>query len=454
MATNVLMPKMGYDMTEGKILRWIKQEGDSVNKGEAIAEIQTDKVNIEIEAFAGGVLAKILHGADEMVPVGETIAIIAQPGEKVEAPAPSNPAARTAAETGINGGSMNEAGSGEGGEAAAVEAGAGNGAKARSLGVSPETTPIEQPSRVGPVREEARRAADGIKAPPRRDGERVKASPLARRMASDKGIELADMQGSGPGGRVVKRDVEGYQAPAARPSPAPRPAGLEEREVPLSRMRQAIARRLSESKQTSPHFYVTKAIDMTEALALRKQVNTVLQDEEKVSVNDLIIKAVAKAADSFPAVNASWEGDRIVEHGTVNVGVAVALPEGLVVPVLNDALPLSLSQIARATKDLVARAKENRLRPDEFTGGTITVSNLGMFDVEEFTAIINPPESAILAVGSTYKEPVVTDKDEIVIRSRMRITMSSDHRVIDGALAAQYLGEVKRLLEQPLLLLV
>ena len=448
MATNVLMPKMGYDMTEGKILRWLKQEGEAVTKGEAIAEIQTDKVNIEIEAFASGVLAKILHVADEDVPVGEVIGIIAAPGEKVEAPAGSA-AQRTAAESGVNGGTMNLTGSGEGGEAAASEAGAGSGAKARSLGVS-GSAPIEEPSRVAQANADGRRATEGAQPPVRHEGERVKSSPLARKMAATQGIDLAAVPGTGPGGRIVKRDVEGY-TPVQRPAAFVPTAAVTE--VPLTRMRQAIARRLSESKQTAPHFYVTKAIDMTEAVSFRAQVNKSLSDAQKVSFNDMVIKAVAKALKAYPNVNASWGEDRIVLHDAINVGMAVALPEGLVVPVLNDAYGKTLSQIAESAKDLAARAKENRLKPDEFAGGTCTVSNLGMFDVESFTAIINPPESAILAVGSIVKEPVVRN-DEVVVRSMMRITLSSDHRVIDGALAAQFLGEVKRLLETPLLLVV
>lgn len=448
MATNVLMPKMGYDMTEGKILRWLKQEGDAVTKGEAIAEIQTDKVNIEIEAFAGGVLAKILHGADEDVPVGEVIGIIAAPGEKVEAPAGSA-AKRTAAESGVNGGTMNLTGSGEGGEAAAMEAGAGSGAKARTLGVA-GAAPIEEPSQVAKSQADGRAAAAGAQLPVRAEGERVKSSPLARKMATAQGIELAAVPGTGPGGRIVKRDVEGYQ-PVQRPAAFVPTAAVTE--VPLSRMRQAIARRLSESKQTAPHFYVTKAIDMTEATAFRAQVNQTLTGAQKVSFNDMVIKAVAKALKAFPAVNASWAEDRIVEHERINVGMAVALPEGLIVPVINDAYGKTLSRIAEEAKDLAARAKENRLKPDEFTGGTCTVSNLGMMDVESFTAIINPPESAIMAIGSINKEAVVIN-ESIAIRSIMRITMSSDHRVIDGATAAQFLGEVKRLLETPLLLVV
>ncbi|MNL19437.1 Dihydrolipoyllysine-residue acetyltransferase component of pyruvate dehydrogenase complex [compost metagenome] len=228
----------------------------------------------------------------------------------------------------------------------------------------------------------------------------------------------------------------------------------EDRPVILTRMRQAIARRLTESKVAAPHFYVTTAVDMTEAVAFRAQFNAAVSAEEKASFNDMIVKAVAKAALKFPAVNASWNETEIVERGAVNVGVAVALPEGLVVPVLHGAGDKSLPVIASENKEIIARAKANKLKPEEMGGGTITVSNLGSFDVESFTAIINPPESAILAIGSIKKEPVVDAKDQIQIRSIMRITMSSDHRVIDGALAAQFLAEVKRLLQTPMLLLI
>lgn len=443
MATNVLMPKMGYDMTEGKILRWLKQEGDAITKGEPIAEIQTDKVNIEIEAFASGVLAKILHGADEDVAVGEVIGIIADPGEKIELPSAPDAGQALARK----GSGLNMAQSGEGGEAVGLDVAAGTGARANATAA---TSTIEEPSMVGKADADAKAAALGAQAPQRAEGERIKASPLAKKMAASQGINLAEVPGTGPGGRIVKRDIEGYK-PVAKPATfVPTAIGTE---VPLTRMRQAIARRLSESKQTAPHFYVTKAIDMTEAVAFRAQVNQTLAGAQKVSFNDMVIKAVAKALKAFPSVNASWGDDKIVQHDRINVGMAVALPEGLVVPVITDAYTKTLSQIAEEAKDLAARAKENRLRPDEFSGGTCTVSNLGMFDVESFTAIINPPESAILAVGSINKEAVVRN-DEIVIRSIMRITMSSDHRVIDGALAAQFLGEVKRLLENPLLLVV
>jgi pyruvate dehydrogenase E2 component (dihydrolipoamide acetyltransferase) len=287
----------------------------------------------------------------------------------------------------------------------------------------------------------------------------VKASPLARNMAAQRNIPLSEVAGSGPGGRVIKRDIETWSprtapAPAqARPGPAPAPAPsiTPGQEIPLSGMRKTIAKRLSESKFTAPHFYVSMDIDMDAAVAAREQL---LRGENvKISFNDLVLKACARALTRFPAVNASWAGDKIVTHAEVHVGVAVAIPDGLITPVVRNADRKSVLGIGHEVKELAGRAREKKLRPEEFTGSTFTVSNLGMYDVTEFTAIINPPESAILAVGAVRKLPVV-DGDNVRVGHRMRITLSSDHRVIDGALAAQFLQEVRRLLENPLSLLL
>jgi pyruvate dehydrogenase E2 component (dihydrolipoamide acetyltransferase) len=295
----------------------------------------------------------------------------------------------------------------------------------------------------------------------------VKASPLARSIAAQRNIPLESISGSGPGGRIIKRDVEswgGSPAPAAAPVAAPRaaaaPAAVRRApaptvtpgaEIPLSNMRRTIARRLTESKVGAPHFYVTVEIDMDGAVALREQF--LAAEDVKVSYNDLLVKACAKALTRFPTVNASWNEDRITTHAEVNVGVAVAMPDGLIVPVVRDADRKSVVEIAHEVKELAGRARDRKLRPEEFTGGTFTISNLGMYDVTEFTAIINPPESAILAVGTVQQLPVV-DQGAIRVGHRMRVTMSSDHRVIDGALAAQFLAEVKRLLETPVSLFV
>jgi pyruvate dehydrogenase E2 component (dihydrolipoamide acetyltransferase) len=294
------------------------------------------------------------------------------------------------------------------------------------------------------------------------EGGRVKASPLARAIAARENIPLASVAGSGPGGRIVRRDVLGYAAapvastaltpaPAVARSVVPVPAVPAGQELPVSNMRKTIARRLSESLFTAPHFYVTVEVDMDAAVSLREQIQKA--EEVKVSFNDLIVKACAKALTRFPMVNASWQGDKITTHAEVSIGIAVSIPDGLITPVVRNADRKSVVDISREVKDLAGRAREKKLRPEEYMGSTFTISNLGMFDVEEFTAIINPPESAILAVGSVQKVPVVVG-DEIRPGHRMKVTLSSDHRVIDGALAAQFLAEVRRLLQSPLSLFV
>jgi pyruvate dehydrogenase E2 component (dihydrolipoamide acetyltransferase) len=288
----------------------------------------------------------------------------------------------------------------------------------------------------------------------------VKSSPLARSIAAQRNIPIEQVSGSGPGGRVIKRDVESWSGAGPRPAAAgappaapaqPAPAVVAGQEIPLSNMRRTIAKRLSESKFSAPHFYVTVEIAMDAAVALREQL--LRGEDQKVSFNDLVVKACAKALTRFPAVNASWAGDKVVTHGEVHVGVAVAIPDGLIVPVVRNADRKSILDIAREVKDLAGRARDRKLKPEEFTGSTFSVSNLGMMDVSEFTAIINPPESAILAVGAVKQQPVVTEA-RIEVGHRMKVTMSSDHRVIDGALAAQFLGEVRRLLENPVSLFV
>jgi len=287
-------------------------------------------------------------------------------------------------------------------------------------------------------------------------GGKLKASPLARSIATRENIPLASVAGSGPGGRIVRADVLGYapspaaaSVPAAAPPPGPTIQAGEE--LPVSNMRKTIARRLAESKFTAPHFYVTVEIDMDAAVALREQILKV--ENVKVSYNDLVLKACAKALTRFPMVNATWLGDKIATHGEVSIGVAVSIPDGLITPVVRNADRKSIVEISREVKDLAARARDKKLKPDEYVGSTFTVSNLGMFDVSEFTAIINPPESAILAVGAVQRVPVVKG-DEIRPGYRMKVTLSCDHRVVDGALGAQFLSEVRRLLESPIALFV
>jgi len=397
------MPKMGDAMTEGKVLRWMKAAGDPVQSGEAIAEIETDKVNVELPAEEAGVLAEILVAEGATAAVGAPIAVIkptgagpVSAGSAAQAAAPVAPPAR-------------EAGPAPAGETAA-------------------RAPAKQvPARVPPE-------------------ERFKASPLARRLARERGIDLAAVQGTGPEGRITKEDVEAYIArrgAAASATPAAE-------DVPLTRMRRTIARRMSESKQQAPHFYVAVEILMDEALALRARVNAD-RGEKLVSVNDLILKAAALALRAFPNLNATFGEEAVRRHGEIHIGFALALPEGLIVPVVRHCDRKSLAEIARETTDLAARAGAGRLRPDELQGATFTVSNLGMYDVEGFIAIINPPQAAILAVG-TAQPRVVTDGTAIRIAHMLKATISADHRVTDGAEAARYLSEFKRLLQSPSLL--
>lgn len=460
MAKPVEMPKMGYDMTEGKISRWLKQEGDEVKTGEMLAEIETDKVNIEIEAFASGVLKKIVRREGETVPIGEVIAVIAAPDEQVDlaslgveaagasaAPAPAASNGQAAASAG--------AGQGEGGEAApAAPAAVERGATA------------EGPASRG-AQPEGRLALDAAGPMQRLSGpsqDRLKASPIARRLAESHGVNLAQVTGTGPGGRIVKDDVESFlrEAPAAAPAPAPAapapapaavPVAADAAAVPLTRMRQTIARVTTQSKQQVPHIYLTVEVTMDEALALRTQVNQALAaDDNKISVDDMVIKATAKALAKHRFMNASFTGEAIVVHPTVDIGVAVALEQGLISPVVRNADVKSIGALAVEKRDLAARARAGTIKPEEFSGGTFTISNLGMYNIDEFDAIIVQPQAGILAVGSATKRPVVRD-DQIVVASIMKLTLSADHRVVDGAQAAVFLNEVRRLLEAPMLLL-
>ncbi len=408
MATTVVMPQMGFDMQEGTIVRWLKQEGDEVSRGEPIAEIETDKAIVEMEAYASGTLLKTVVGEGETVPVGQTIAVIGAPGE----PLPDLAAAPTApAET-------------------------------------------EAPQEAAPAAEEARPAAE---APPAA-AEQVRASPLARRLAEEKGIDLAQVKGSGPGGRVTRDDVLAHesQAPAAAPAaqPAPVSTGADDAEmVQLSRMRQTIARRTAQSMQEAPHFYVTADVDMTQALSIRQQLNEKLAGEARVSINDMIIKACALALVKYPAFNSSFQGDHLLVHKQVNIGVAAALEQGLLVLSVGDCRDKSLADISRSSREVVERAQAGVLREEDYSGGTFSISNMGMFDVDAFSAIIYPPQAAVIAVGTVRKQPVVRD-DQITVAQVMKATLSTDHRVADGAQAAEFIVEVKRLLENPVNLLV
>jgi len=463
MITKVVLAKLSPTMEEGTIVKWSKKEGDAVKQGDVLAEIETDKANMEMEALGSGVLRTILVPAGGKAPVGALIGVIADANEdiaKTLAAAGPAPAAKPAEAPAAKPAEAPAAKPAEAAPAAPPAEAPAAAAPAPEPRPQPVAAPAPAPRPAAPAPAPTPQAAAG--------GEgRVKASPLARSIAAQRNIPLESISGSGPGGRIIKRDVEswgGSPAPAAAPVAAPRAAAAAPAvrrapaptvtpgaEIPLSNMRRTIARRLTESKVGAPHFYVTVEIDMDGAVALREQI--LAAEDVKVSYNDLLVKACAKALTRFPTVNASWNEDRITTHAEVNVGVAVAMPDGLIVPVVRDADRKSVVEIAHEVKELAGRARDRKLRPEEFTGGTFTISNLGMYDVTEFTAIINPPESAILAVGTVQQLPVV-DQGAIRVGHRMRVTMSSDHRVIDGALAAQFLAEVKRLLETPVSLFV
>ena len=411
MATTVVMPQMGFDMQEGTIVRWLKQEGDEVSRGEPIAEIETDKAIVEMEAFASGVLLKTVVGEGQTVPVGQAIAVIGTPGEPLPdlASAPAAP------------------------------------------------TETEEPQEASADVEEAVAAEVSAAA------EQVRASPLARRLAEEKGIDLARVNGSGPGGRITRDDVLAFDsqateaapaAPAAEAIPASVAADGPDVEImQLSRMRQTIARRTVQSMQEAPHFYVTADVDMTLALTLRQQLNEKLAGETRVSINDMIIKACALALVKYPVFNSSFQGDHLRVYKQVNVGIAVALEQGLLVLSLGDCRDKSLADISKTSREVVERAQAGVLREEDYTGGTFSVSNMGMFDVDAFSAIIYPPQAAVLAVGTVRKQPVVRN-DQITIAQVMKATLSTDHRVADGAQAAEFAVEVKRLLENPVNLLV
>jgi pyruvate dehydrogenase E2 component (dihydrolipoamide acetyltransferase) len=426
----VEMPKMGDTMEEGKILHWIKREGDEVKKGESLAEVETDKVNIEIEAFASGTLRKILIAEGESAPIGAPIAYIGAADEPLPGEAASNGKATN-----------------------------GRGKKAQEK-ASASAAPAA-PTAPAPVAAPAATLAAAAPAP----AGRVFISPLARRLAEEHNIDYRQLRGTGPNGRIIKLDIETAlkQAAPAAAAPAftlePQPASVDAGEVveiPLTAMRRTIAKRLTQHMQAAPHFYVTSVIDTGKLGELRAQINAYAATDPnpvRVSINDLILKAVAIALVRMPQVNVSFAEDRLIQKKQVHLGVAVALEQGLIVPVLHNADKLGILDIAREARRLAEAARNNKLKPEDLSGGTFTVSNLGGFGVDSFTAIINPPESAILAVGTITPTPVVVD-GQVVVRDRMKVTLSSDHRALDGAVSARFLQEVKRLLEEPFGLLL
>lgn len=407
------MPKLSDTMTEGTVVKWRVGVGDQVSVGDVIAEVETDKAVMELEAFDEGKLGEIYVAEGGKARIGEKLALLLAPGETVPPPGGGQPAER------------------------------------------PTTSPsaATQPPTSSP---QSKPAAVQTAAPVQ--GDRVKASPLARRIASAKGVNLGTLRGSGPGGRIVARDVESASVASVAATATvinAAPAGANDRRIPLSGMRKIIADRLLASKTQIPHFYLNIEVDAGELLKFRAQANEYLEKSGgKLTINDLVLKAVIAAAVKVPRVNAAYAGDAIIEYADVHLAVAVAVEDGLVTPVIRQAQNKSLRAISEAVKDLATRARTKRLKPEEYQGGTLTVSNLGSYGIESFSAVINPPQAMILAIGAIVKKPVVNAKDEIVVAHRMAIGLSADHRVVDGAVGAQYLAELRHLLENPVWMLL
>ena len=430
MATKVVMEALSPTMEEGRLVKWLKNEGDQIKNGETLAEVETDKAIMELVARGEGVLRKRLLNENDAAPVGQLIAVIAPPDENIDALVSS---------------------AGSAGSAAAAPA-APAAPAAASAGATQEKVASGAPPAPPPARPAAPPAPSA--APSGNGGGRMRSSPLARRMASENGLDLQGVQGSGPGGRIIKRDIEAAVASGSvkQQPTAGRfvPAGEDYRDAPLTQIRKTIARRLSESIGPIPTFYLTAEFDM-ERVAEMRAAMAAMGDEFKVSFNDIVLKAVATALAQHPEVNAHWLGDKIRYFNRVHLGMAVAIEDGLITPVIFDADQKRMSEISRESRELAKRARERKLKPEEYTGSTFSVSNLGMFGIDQFTAIINPPEVGILAVGALEDKPVVVD-GALAHRKRMRVTMSCDHRVVDGALGARFLQTLRRLIENPLML--
>jgi pyruvate dehydrogenase E2 component (dihydrolipoamide acetyltransferase) len=441
MATQVIMPKLSPTMEEGQLSRWLKKEGDKVSMGEPLAEIDTDKATMEMQALGNGVLRKILIQEGESAPLGQLIAIIGEPDEDISSLTNQTPPSAPS-------------------KAAAP--------------VTEKKEQAEEPKPAKPAETETHAGGNGRQAPApvaQPATGRLIVSPLAARMAAESGIDLRSVNGSGPGGRIIKRDVEGLisqQGLSAQPVTATKQASLRAvgsvtqkstiatasayRDEPASEMRRTIAKRLVTSLGPVPHFFLTTEIEMDRAAEMRSGINA-LDPELKISVNDIIIKVAAAALLQHPQVNASFQDKVIRYYEHADIGVAVAVEEGLITPIIRTADQKSLSEIASEVRDLAGRARERKLKPEEYMGASFSISNLGMFGIDEFTAVINPPEGAILAIGAMSPKPVVRD-NEVVVRQMMRVTMSCDHRVIDGATGAKFLQTFKKILENPLFLIV
>jgi len=448
--TKVVMPKLSEAMETGKLLRWLKQEGDRISGGDIIAEIETDKADIELEAFGSGVLRKLLATPGTAVPVGGLIAVIAEPDEDISAVVGGAPATPTPAPA-----------------PAAPSAPAPASAPTPAPAATPAPAPAAvTPAAPAPVAARVASAPAGAAVtsaaavlPPGR----LRVSPLARKLAQRASIDLGRVTGTGPGGRIIQRDIEafvaGRPAPAAQAvaavaamAPAVARTGPDTEDVPLSPIRAAIARQMTQSKAPVPHFYLTTEVAMERAAALREELQA-LPGAPKVTFTDVVVRACAVTLSKHPGVNASFTGDAIRRHRAAHIGIAVAVEDGLITPVLRDCDRKSLFQIATESRDLVERTRARKLRQQELSGATFSVSNLGMFPVDEFSAIINPPEGAILAVGAIADRPVVVD-GQLAVGKRMRVTLSADHRVMDGAMGARFLADLKAALEAPLALLV
>ena len=456
MATKVVMEALSPTMEEGRLVKWLKNEGDAVKTGEPIAEVETDKAVMELVARADGVLRKRVLGEGTAAPVGQLVGVIAGKDENIDAllggaGAPA-PAAAGAQQGGAQGAPPAEQVIARGKE----RAGASSVPRRADEAQGEASMPPQQKAPGGGGQPPAPQPQAGAQPGAPSNGGRTRSSPLARRLASERGIDLGSMQGSGPGGRIVKRDIEAAASAtpqaAARPAaPAPRPRGDGDFEdVPLTQIRKTIAKRLSESIGPIPTFYLTAEFDLGRVQEMREAMKG-MGDEFKVSFNDVILKAVATALGQHPEVNAHWMGDRIRYHNRVHLGMAVATDDGLIVPVIFDADQKRMSEISREAKELAKRARERKLKPEEYTGSTFSVSNLGMFGIDQFTAIINPPEVGILAIGAIEDKPVVVG-EELEVRKRLRVTMSCDHRVVDGAVGAAFLQTLRRMLENPLML--
>jgi pyruvate dehydrogenase E2 component (dihydrolipoamide acetyltransferase) len=462
------MPRLSDTMQEGTLARWLKQPGEHIERGEIVAEIETDKATMELEAYDSGVLEKILVEAGQTVPIGQPIAVVGS-GEATEQ-ATDQPTGQAAP---------------------AADKPAADKPAAESTGdVSAETTGASAPAAPPPPDEARRAASPSAQAQPEqtprhepataeRDGDEIKASPMARAIARERGIDLHTIHGSGPGGRIIRADVEAAAptdgakpapAPAAAqpapPQPAaaaaaasgPRPglAAEDVEELPLTNIRRVVARRMVESVQSAPHFYLTSVVDAEAMVRFRAELNERLASGDggmKISLNDLLVKACAVALREHPDVNVSFAGDKILRYRRIHIGIAVALEGGLIVPVIRDVDRKSLGEIGREAHALIERARAGRLTPDDYSGGTFTISNLGMFGIDHFTAVINPPEAAILAVGATRAEPVVRD-GQVAVHQTMKLTLSIDHRALDGATAARFLQRLTTILEEPLRIVV